>query len=121
VAAASVLPHRFQLHISEVDMELGLALPTSGPQTSPETIVKVAKEAERLGYSALWSPFLGGSPKEVAQDLAAAREAGASQVYFAGGQGLGVGIGLNATDVDEWLGLLGELIQAAGELDVLAD
>jgi alkanesulfonate monooxygenase SsuD/methylene tetrahydromethanopterin reductase-like flavin-dependent oxidoreductase (luciferase family) len=36
-------------------MELGLALPTSGPQTSPETIVKVAKEAERLGYAALWT------------------------------------------------------------------
>lgn len=36
-------------------MELGLALPTAGPQTSPETIVKVAKEAERLGYSALWT------------------------------------------------------------------
>ncbi|MEU8075125.1 LLM class flavin-dependent oxidoreductase [Catellatospora citrea] len=36
-------------------MELGLALPTSGPQTSPETIVKVAREAERLGYAALWT------------------------------------------------------------------
>lgn len=36
-------------------MELGLALPTAGPQTSPETIVKVAKEAERLGYTALWT------------------------------------------------------------------
>ncbi|MGW2348112.1 hypothetical protein [Actinacidiphila glaucinigra] len=36
-------------------MDIGLALPTAGPQTSPETIVKVAKEAERLGYSALWT------------------------------------------------------------------
>lgn len=36
-------------------MDLGLALPTAGPQTSPETIVKVAKEAERLGYAALWT------------------------------------------------------------------
>src|SRR5689334_8886528 len=36
-------------------MDLGLALPTAGPQTSPETIVKVAKEAERLGYKALWT------------------------------------------------------------------
>ena len=34
-------------------MELGLALPAAGPQTSPETIVKVAKEAERLGYTRL--------------------------------------------------------------------
>ena len=37
----------------EDPMELGLALPTAGPQTSPETIVKVAKEAERLGYTRL--------------------------------------------------------------------
>ncbi|GIF87629.1 LLM class F420-dependent oxidoreductase [Catellatospora chokoriensis] len=66
-------------------------------------------------------PFLGGSPKEVAEDLVAARKAGASQVYFAGGQGLGVGIGLDATDVDEWLGLLGDVIRAAGDLGVLAD
>jgi hypothetical protein len=36
-------------------MELGLALPTSGPQTSPQMIVKVAKEAEWLGYAALWT------------------------------------------------------------------
>jgi hypothetical protein len=66
-------------------------------------------------------PFLDGSPKEVAEDLATAREAGASQVYFAGGQGLGVGIGLSAADVDEWLGLLGEVMQAAGDPGVLAD
>ncbi|GAB1509689.1 hypothetical protein JCM33774_17300 [Actinophytocola sp. KF-1] len=36
-------------------MELGLALPTAGPQASPETIVRVAREAERLGYAALWT------------------------------------------------------------------
>src|SRR4051794_7470254 len=36
-------------------MELGLALPTAGPQTSPETIVKVAIEVEQLGYDALWT------------------------------------------------------------------
>ena len=36
-------------------MELGLALPTAGPQASPETIVKVAQEAERLGFAALWT------------------------------------------------------------------
>ncbi|MEU8075124.1 LLM class flavin-dependent oxidoreductase [Catellatospora citrea] len=66
-------------------------------------------------------PFLGGSPAEIAADLAAARKAGASQVYFADGQGLGVGIGLDATDVDEWLGLLAEVMRAADDLDVLAD
>src|SRR5215475_1040885 len=66
-------------------------------------------------------PFLGGSPKEVAEDLAAAREAGVTQVYFAGGQGIGVGIGLDAAHVDEWLELLGEVMQEAGHLDVLAD
>ncbi len=42
-------------------------------------------------------------------------------MYFAAGQGLGVGIGLSAADVDEWLGLLGEVMQAADDLDVLAD
>ena len=36
-------------------MELGLALPTAGPQTSPETIATVAREAERLGFGALWT------------------------------------------------------------------
>src|SRR5690242_19670438 len=36
-------------------MDLGLALPVAGPQASPETIVRVAKEAERLGYAALWT------------------------------------------------------------------
>src|SRR5690348_13975861 len=36
-------------------MELGLALPVAGPQTSPDTIVEVAKEAERLGFAALWT------------------------------------------------------------------
>ncbi|SNY34438.1 hypothetical protein [Paractinoplanes atraurantiacus] len=36
-------------------MELGSALPTAGPQTSPEAIASVGREAERLGYAALWT------------------------------------------------------------------
>jgi probable F420-dependent oxidoreductase len=36
-------------------MELGVALPTSGPLASPENIVRIAQEAERLGYAALWT------------------------------------------------------------------
>ncbi|MET9585273.1 hypothetical protein ABZY10_19615 [Streptomyces sp. NPDC006539] len=36
-----------------------------------------------------------------------------SQVYLAGGQGLGL-------DVDQWLGLLGEVIEAADRLGILA-
>jgi probable F420-dependent oxidoreductase len=36
-------------------MELGVALPTSGPLASPEGIARVAREAERLGYAALWT------------------------------------------------------------------
>jgi hypothetical protein len=32
-------------------MEIGLALPVAGPQTSPETIVKVAKVTTRSGRS----------------------------------------------------------------------
>jgi alkanesulfonate monooxygenase SsuD/methylene tetrahydromethanopterin reductase-like flavin-dependent oxidoreductase (luciferase family) len=36
-------------------MELGIALPTSGPLTSREAIVRVAQEAERLGYAAVWT------------------------------------------------------------------
>ncbi|MFD3401338.1 TIGR03619 family F420-dependent LLM class oxidoreductase [Kribbella sp. NPDC058693] len=61
-------------------------------------------------------PFLGGSPKQIAEDLLAAREAGATQVYLAGGQGLGLDEGLQASDVDEWLELLGEVIEAATHL-----
>ena len=36
-------------------MELGVALPTSGPLASPQNIARVAQEAERLGYAALWT------------------------------------------------------------------
>lgn len=36
-------------------MELGIALPTSGPLISREAIVRVAQEAERLGYAAVWT------------------------------------------------------------------
>jgi probable F420-dependent oxidoreductase len=36
-------------------MELGIALPTSGAIASPANIARVAQEAERLGYAALWT------------------------------------------------------------------
>jgi probable F420-dependent oxidoreductase len=36
-------------------MELGVALPTSGALASPANIARVAREAERLGYDALWT------------------------------------------------------------------
>lgn len=65
-------------------------------------------------------PFLGGSPRQIAEDLVAARETGVTQVYLAAGQGLGLDVGLKAADVDQWLDLLGEVIEAANRLDVLA-
>ncbi|MGW5364111.1 TIGR03619 family F420-dependent LLM class oxidoreductase [Actinopolymorpha pittospori] len=36
-------------------MELGVLLPTSGPLASPEAITRVAQEAERIGYAAVWT------------------------------------------------------------------
>ena len=36
-------------------MELGIALPTAGPLASPAAIVRVAREAESLGYDAVWT------------------------------------------------------------------
>ncbi|GAA1861076.1 TIGR03619 family F420-dependent LLM class oxidoreductase [Asanoa iriomotensis] len=65
-------------------------------------------------------PFLGGSPKQVAEDLATARELGVGQVYLAAGQGLGLDVGLQGSDVDDWLGLLGEVIEAADQIGALA-
>jgi hypothetical protein len=41
-------------------------------------------------------------------------------VYVAGGQGLGLVEGLQGSDVDQWLGLLGEVIEEARRLGVLA-
>src|SRR6266849_2175816 len=36
-------------------MELGVALPTSARYASAESIVRIAREAELLGYSSLWT------------------------------------------------------------------
>jgi len=57
-------------------MELGIALPTSGRLAGPANIVRVAREAERLGYASLWTyerllrPMaemsqMGGPPKRL--------------------------------------------------------
>lgn len=36
-------------------MQFGIALPHFGPSASPEAIIKVAKEAEALGFNSLWA------------------------------------------------------------------
>ena len=36
-------------------MELGVALPTSARYASAESIARIAQEAERLGYTSLWT------------------------------------------------------------------
>jgi probable F420-dependent oxidoreductase len=36
-------------------MELGIALPTSGPLAGPANIARVAQEVERLGYDSVWT------------------------------------------------------------------
>src|SRR5437588_11213167 len=36
-------------------MELGVALPTSTPYASVESILRIAEEAENLGYNSLWT------------------------------------------------------------------
>lgn len=36
-------------------MELGVALPTSAPYASAESIARIAQEAESLGYTSLWT------------------------------------------------------------------
>jgi probable F420-dependent oxidoreductase len=36
-------------------MDLGIALPTSGPLAAPGAIVQTAEAAERLGYAAVWT------------------------------------------------------------------
>jgi probable F420-dependent oxidoreductase len=36
-------------------MDLGVTLPVSGPFATPESIVRVAREAESLGYAAVWT------------------------------------------------------------------
>jgi probable F420-dependent oxidoreductase len=36
-------------------MELGISLPTSGPLATTADIARVAREADRLGYAALWT------------------------------------------------------------------
>jgi probable F420-dependent oxidoreductase len=61
-------------------MELGYALPTAGALASTANIVRVAQEAERLGYAALWTyerllrpvgpvdQLGGGEPQELPED-----------------------------------------------------
>src|SRR6266568_3185290 len=50
------LPGRSRLFPTlEENMELGVALPTSARYVSAESIVRIAQEAERLGYTSLWT------------------------------------------------------------------
>lgn len=48
--------------------KLGLALPTSGPEASPETITSTAEGAERIGLASVWTferlmrPIHGATP-----------------------------------------------------------
>jgi probable F420-dependent oxidoreductase len=39
----------------EPGMKLGLSLPTAGPGVSPESIAKVAEDAERIGLASVWT------------------------------------------------------------------
>jgi probable F420-dependent oxidoreductase len=41
--------------LEEETMDLGVALPTSGPFASPDAILRVARQAESLGYAAVWT------------------------------------------------------------------
>jgi probable F420-dependent oxidoreductase len=61
-------------------MELGVALPTAGAIASPANIVRIAQEAEQLGYAALWTferllrpiegvPQPGGGPPQPVPDV----------------------------------------------------
>jgi probable F420-dependent oxidoreductase len=60
-------------------MELGYSLPTSGPLAGPVHIARIAREAERLGYAALWTyerllrPLakvsMGGGPPEPVPEI----------------------------------------------------
>jgi alkanesulfonate monooxygenase SsuD/methylene tetrahydromethanopterin reductase-like flavin-dependent oxidoreductase (luciferase family) len=141
-------------------MELGVALPTSGQLASPANIVRIAQEAERLGYAAVWTyerllrpiafsaevvpalatifreaaeaagrdpagltvvvranipltreplgdgrPFLGGSPRQIAEDVARLEPAGVGHVLFSN---------RDARDLEAEVGLLGELRAAVG-------
>jgi hypothetical protein len=65
-------------------------------------------------------PFSVDRPLRSPRTLLAAREMGVTQVYLAGGQGLGLDVGIGAADVDRWLGLLGEVIEAVDRLGVRA-
>lgn len=41
--------------VEGIVVELGIALPTAGDKASPTAIVRIAQEAERLGYAAVWT------------------------------------------------------------------
>ena len=75
-------------------MELGIALPTSGPYASPSGILQIAKEAERLGYTAVWAyerlvypledvPHPAGPPRRLPDHLSTAYEPIETLAYVA--------------------------------------
>jgi hypothetical protein len=76
----------------------GLMVVTQAPWPTPVT-------REPLGDG---RPFLGGSPPQIAEDPFGRSRDGCHS-YLAGGQGLGLDVGIGAADVDRWLGLLGEV------------
>ncbi len=77
-------------------MDLGISLPTFGPFASPEAIMRIAQEAEHLGYAAVWTyerllyalgdiPQPGGPPRPLPEDYRLTYEPLETLSYVAAG------------------------------------